>query len=63
MKTLKLFGVFATAAILSASAMASDYDFDVEGQISAVDNASHLDVLRMIMEFIKIKVLQVNVQH
>ena len=40
MKTLKLFGVFATAAILSASAMASDYDFDVEGQISAVDNAN-----------------------
>lgn len=40
MKTLKLFGVFATAAILSASAMASDYDFDVAGQISAVDHAN-----------------------
>lgn len=37
MKTLKLFGVFATAAILSTTAMAG-YDFDVAGQISAVDN-------------------------
>ncbi|WP_297812034.1 DUF5666 domain-containing protein [uncultured Helicobacter sp.] len=37
MKTLKLFGVFATAAILSTSAIAG-YDFDVAGQISAVDN-------------------------
>lgn len=36
MKTLKLLGVFAAAAILSTSAMA--YDFDVAGQISAVDN-------------------------
>lgn len=37
MKTLKLFGAFATAAILSTTAMAG-YDFDVAGQISAVDN-------------------------
>lgn len=37
MKTLKLLGAFATAAILSTSAMAG-YDFDVAGQISAVDN-------------------------
>lgn len=36
MKTLKLLGVFAAAAVLSTSAMA--YDFDVAGQISAVDN-------------------------
>ncbi|WP_026943516.1 DUF5666 domain-containing protein [Helicobacter rodentium] len=36
MKTLKLLGAFAAAAILSTSAMA--YDFDVAGQISAVDN-------------------------
>ena len=39
MKTLKLFGTLATAAILSTSAMA-DYDFDVAGQIAAVDNAN-----------------------
>ncbi|TLD85164.1 hypothetical protein LS70_001025 [Helicobacter sp. MIT 11-5569] len=37
MKTLKLFGVLLSAAILSTSAMAG-YDFDVHGQISAVDN-------------------------
>ena len=39
MKTLKLFGTLAIAAILSTSAMA-DYDFDVAGQIAAVDNAN-----------------------
>lgn len=37
MKTLKLFGALVSAAILSTSAMAG-YDFDVHGQISAVDN-------------------------
>ncbi|MBX7490513.1 DUF5666 domain-containing protein [Helicobacter turcicus] len=36
MKTLKLFGTLVVAAIFSTSAMA-DYDFDVHGQISAVD--------------------------
>ena len=36
MKTLKLLGAFAATAILSTSTMA--YDFDVAGQISAVDN-------------------------
>ncbi|TLD87313.1 hypothetical protein [Helicobacter sp. MIT 05-5294] len=39
MKTLKFFGAFLSAAILTTSAMA-DYDFDVQGQIAAVDNAN-----------------------
>ncbi|WP_299545930.1 DUF5666 domain-containing protein [uncultured Helicobacter sp.] len=39
MKTLKFFGTLATVAILATSAMA-DYDFDVQGQISAVDDTN-----------------------
>lgn len=37
MKTLKLFGALTLAALFSTAAMA-DFDFDVQGQISAVDD-------------------------
>lgn len=49
MKTLKLFGAFATAAILSTTAMAG-YDFDVAGQISAVDNKNKTITLSVLAD-------------
>lgn len=56
MKTLKLFGAFATAAILSTSAMAG-YDFDVHGQISAVDDKNKTITLSSAGGQLVIKVL------
>lgn len=56
MKTLKLFGTLAAAAILSTSAMAG-YDFDVRGQISAVDDKNKTITLSSAGGQLVIKVL------